>query len=681
MKALQAAREPTNPISEPAAADNVAAGPNGALQVTCAVPIPGLLHDLGTLVRRRSVPNDPLGGTELSPDVAGLLARRRGRGEPLPADVARSMGEAMGADLGAVRVHTGAEPARLTRSVQATAFTHGTDIYFGAGTYAPRTPSGQRLLAHELAHTVQDDGHREPGGGPVIGRAADPAEAAADRVANDVLRRMRQRDAQDRTDEPTARPDPTRPGHDTIRRLVGFEVEMSVPTLRPANLDLRRIGRDHPFPHREVDWLFAGGLPWNHRIGATAAGITLHADHNKLAGSGEDLYNAIEDCSPGVTVPDGYVEISNLEYKTPALDELAAGSNNRFLGLANAIDDHAVMLMQRRPWNRIVGIPGAPGYYTGVPLFELEEWLPYLHPDSGWNDGYIPNARRRLRNLQDDVEWDMYVQATVGVLPTGLGTLYQSQAATLPAGHGGDINAASQDAANAVVHAAAAIPLQPFVTTFDTAVGGLTPLSREALSGTVTMAVSYAIGNAYGMTNIDRSTRKNAVQLMSKLADAVDIARVTTDELYNLRNHGALPAFVAAAATWIHANYPQTALAHWQAAPYHAMVTRERLFGRGAPTLQAATAGLLTDMFTRSTTSDVAIGRNMDPDPAPPALAAQGVNSGGQRGIPMEMRWIPQRPRTAGQLWPVFQQVLAEVRAANLVHAPALAQATILGAL
>ncbi len=99
----------------------------------------------------------------------------------------------MNADLTNVRVHTGPEPAELARSVQATAFTLGSDIYFGAGSYAPRTPGGQRLLAHELAHTVQ------PGTGvghaPIIGRASDPAEAAADRVAEGVLRVLQHRAA------------------------------------------------------------------------------------------------------------------------------------------------------------------------------------------------------------------------------------------------------------------------------------------------------------------------------------------------------------------------------------------------------------------------------------------------------------------------------------------------------
>ncbi len=68
------------------------------------------------------------------------------------------MGEAMGAGLSKVRIHNGDEPAQLARSVQATTFTQGTDIYFGAGSYAPHALAGQRVLAHGLAHTVQQAG-------------------------------------------------------------------------------------------------------------------------------------------------------------------------------------------------------------------------------------------------------------------------------------------------------------------------------------------------------------------------------------------------------------------------------------------------------------------------------------------------------------------------------------------
>lgn len=60
-----------------------------------------------------------------------------------------------GLDFGGVRMHTDGEAARQADQLDARAFTHGQDISFGRGEYAPHTDSGRRLLAHELAHVAQ----------------------------------------------------------------------------------------------------------------------------------------------------------------------------------------------------------------------------------------------------------------------------------------------------------------------------------------------------------------------------------------------------------------------------------------------------------------------------------------------------------------------------------------------
>ncbi|MFO1058743.1 MAG: DUF4157 domain-containing protein [Dongiaceae bacterium] len=60
-----------------------------------------------------------------------------------------------GRDLGHVRVHADAGAARSARRIDAVAYTAGRDIVFGAGRYAPHSPEGRRLIAHELAHTIQ----------------------------------------------------------------------------------------------------------------------------------------------------------------------------------------------------------------------------------------------------------------------------------------------------------------------------------------------------------------------------------------------------------------------------------------------------------------------------------------------------------------------------------------------
>jgi outer membrane protein OmpA-like peptidoglycan-associated protein len=59
------------------------------------------------------------------------------------------------ADFGQVRVHTDARAAESASAVGALAYTVGQDIVFGAGQYQPQSTAGKRLLAHELAHVVQ----------------------------------------------------------------------------------------------------------------------------------------------------------------------------------------------------------------------------------------------------------------------------------------------------------------------------------------------------------------------------------------------------------------------------------------------------------------------------------------------------------------------------------------------
>ena len=76
---------------------------------------------------------------------------------------ATAMERSFGHDFGRVRVHTDARAAAAAESVGARAFTVGSAVVFGAGEYRPGTRAGSRLLAHELAHVVQQDGPRRGG--------------------------------------------------------------------------------------------------------------------------------------------------------------------------------------------------------------------------------------------------------------------------------------------------------------------------------------------------------------------------------------------------------------------------------------------------------------------------------------------------------------------------------------
>jgi hypothetical protein len=76
-------------------------------------------------------------------------------GAPLSHETRALMEPRFGADLSRVRVHSDSRAAESARSVDALAYTVGRDIVFGAGQYAPQTSAGQKLLAHELTHFLQ----------------------------------------------------------------------------------------------------------------------------------------------------------------------------------------------------------------------------------------------------------------------------------------------------------------------------------------------------------------------------------------------------------------------------------------------------------------------------------------------------------------------------------------------
>lgn len=96
----------------------------------------------------------PKGG-DIHPGIAQSIQRAKGGGRPLHDGVRSSMEQGFGADFSGVRVHTGNRADVLNRSLNAKAFTSGSDIFFGKGQYNPGSSSGQQLIAHELTHTVQ----------------------------------------------------------------------------------------------------------------------------------------------------------------------------------------------------------------------------------------------------------------------------------------------------------------------------------------------------------------------------------------------------------------------------------------------------------------------------------------------------------------------------------------------
>ena len=127
----------------------------------------------------------------VSPDAEDHLARvsAAGGGRALPDGLRNKFEQSLGADLSSVRVHDGADSAASANAFGAKAYTLGNDIHFGAGHYDPTSAAGEHLLAHEVAHTVQQAGGAGKGAQfkLEVSSAGDAHEVEADRAADAMV--------------------------------------------------------------------------------------------------------------------------------------------------------------------------------------------------------------------------------------------------------------------------------------------------------------------------------------------------------------------------------------------------------------------------------------------------------------------------------------------------------------
>jgi len=105
-------------------------------------------------VQRKSENNAGIASSLLSAKIKSSS----GKGNGLPAKTLTEMNSSFADDFRDVHIHNDGDAVKMSKELNAQAFTHGNDIYFNTGKYDPGTESGKHLLAHELAHVVQQ-GH------------------------------------------------------------------------------------------------------------------------------------------------------------------------------------------------------------------------------------------------------------------------------------------------------------------------------------------------------------------------------------------------------------------------------------------------------------------------------------------------------------------------------------------
>ena len=93
-----------------------------------------------------------------SDGLTNRISSSRGNGSNMDGTTKSFMENRFGADFSNVKIHTGSDATSMNRELNAKAFTVGNDIYFNDGQYNPGADSGKFLLAHELTHTLQQNG-------------------------------------------------------------------------------------------------------------------------------------------------------------------------------------------------------------------------------------------------------------------------------------------------------------------------------------------------------------------------------------------------------------------------------------------------------------------------------------------------------------------------------------------
>lgn len=116
---------------------------------------PRAMHGGASCARHLSAES---GGHDNSPMPASVDHALSSAGQPMPGDMRENMEQRFGRDFSQVRIHTDGIAEESARAVDALAYTAGNRIVFARGQFRPHAASGQRLLAHELSHVVQQSG-------------------------------------------------------------------------------------------------------------------------------------------------------------------------------------------------------------------------------------------------------------------------------------------------------------------------------------------------------------------------------------------------------------------------------------------------------------------------------------------------------------------------------------------
>jgi hypothetical protein len=142
-------------VSMPNPAKNATTGNSISSVNTSTTQRKSLAKNISPIVQKAG---NSSGKNTTSSDISQKLSNRNGKGDRMDAGTKDFMESRFGASFSNVRIHKDENAVQMSQQLGARAFTNGNNIYFNKGQYAPNSPSGKHLLAHELTHTIQQKG-------------------------------------------------------------------------------------------------------------------------------------------------------------------------------------------------------------------------------------------------------------------------------------------------------------------------------------------------------------------------------------------------------------------------------------------------------------------------------------------------------------------------------------------
>lgn len=432
-----------------------------------------------------------------------------GGSQRLPPALRAGIAALSGQDLGDVQVHrNSAAPAQM----QALAYAQGNAIHLG--------PGQDQHLPHEAWHIVQQRQGRVPVTRQLQGVALNDdrrLEHEADSMGQKAAGLQLRSDARAQGSAAPSLPAVAAP----LQRKTGFEMELHVPvyTTPPGVRQPNILKRDTALTaseERDIKTYLGGGLEYGVDYGHDGEDrFDITADHGAYSRTHSALVAALGG--------EGYIDphflfrsMTNIEYRTPPLEEREAGATARLNSIAAAVKAHAANTAAKSKLTSVQNLNApALNLHTGVPVTALNKLV-----SSGSVD-----LKGKVSDAQTAVQPFVYFQTNTGVLPSEIPELFRQASAAIWGKYAFDETPKTKAAVlmldqaialgqSLAVKAKAIVADAAFEYLFD----DVPDSDLQSLQGWITLVAQYLL--AYQLEQSDflpgNSTGKNLVAYLSK---------------------------------------------------------------------------------------------------------------------------------------------------------------------